>query len=93
LNKLSKRMIQDLVISELKERRSDQDKKWGKGAIDYHSVPRILGEEYGEVCRALNEKDMENFHQEVLDVAAFSMAILEQLVKEEYEKKEDPFTT
>jgi len=86
-------MIQDLVISELKDRRLEQDKKWGsKRTIDYQKVPRILGEEYGEVCRALNEENPASFKDELKDCAAFCMATLEQIIKEEYGKKEDPFS-
>ena len=39
----------------------------------------ILGEEYGEVCRAICENDTANLHDELVQVMAICLAWLESL--------------
>lgn len=72
-----KEVTQDLVYKELQR----QELKWGK---QDHSEPDwyvILGEEVGEVARAIFEchgKQLnENYREELIQVAAVCMAALE----------------
>lgn len=39
----------------------------------------VLGEEYGEVCRAILDKDPDNLRTECIQVAAVALAIIEGL--------------
>ena len=39
----------------------------------------ILGEEFGEVCHAVNEKDFENLKDELVQVAAVCQSIYERM--------------
>lgn len=82
--------MQNLIWTAIQNRRREQDEKWGKDRIfDVRgNFPRILGEEFGEVCRAINEDDQENLIDELYDVSATCVALLEQLISEEFGKKE-----
>lgn len=50
--------------------RAAQDRKWGKGPHPIEDLPRVLGEEVGEVCRAINDGDPKNLREELIQVAA-----------------------
>lgn len=91
MNNLSRKTIQDLVVSKFLLERAAQDEKWGRNRkIDLKGVlPRILGEEFGEICRALNENDNENLQEELVQLGALCMAVMEQILREEYSKKEN----
>ena len=39
----------------------------------------ILGEEYGEVCKAINEADMDNLEEEVVQVATVALALYQRI--------------
>jgi NTP pyrophosphatase (non-canonical NTP hydrolase) len=80
------------VIFDIADERKWQDKKWG---IQRHSKGdwlKILVEEVGEVAQAMQkeknwgkETDSNNLYQELIQVAAVSCAIAEQ-VREEQEQ-------
>jgi NTP pyrophosphatase (non-canonical NTP hydrolase) len=40
---------------------------------------RVLGEEFGEVCRALNDGDLANLREELIQVAAVAVAWIERI--------------
>lgn len=40
---------------------------------------RVLGEEFGEVCRAINDGDLENLREELIQVAAVAVAWVERI--------------
>lgn len=57
-----------------------QDSKWG----DQRSNPgplwmTILGEEYGEVCNATLERDVDNVRKEAIQVAAVCFQIIDAI--------------
>ena len=69
------------VLSFVQDERDRQQKKWG---IQTHSIPEwmtILGEEYGEACKAGLETEhrgasLEHLETELIQVMAVAMAIL-----------------
>jgi NTP pyrophosphatase (non-canonical NTP hydrolase) len=70
------------IFKEIKKERERQDLKWEVNRIrnlDWRLWCTILGEEYGEVCRAVLEKDFENLEEELVQVAAVCVAMLEDL--------------
>lgn len=40
---------------------------------------RVLGEEFGEVCRAINDGDLANLREELIQVAAVAVAWVERI--------------
>ncbi|MFS0864103.1 MazG-like family protein [Fredinandcohnia sp. 179-A 10B2 NHS] len=81
------------VLTDVMNERDRQDKLWGIQRHDYSKWNGILGEEYGEVCQAINginfpkdakETDASNLYTELIQVAAVACAIAEQLVEERH---------
>ena len=71
------------VLNLVKHERNQQDYKWGH-PLDRKDAPwlPILGEEYGEVCRAcLGNDDAGNLRDELVQVAAVAIAWLEAMGK------------
>jgi NTP pyrophosphatase (non-canonical NTP hydrolase) len=67
----------DNLELELAAQMNRQDRKWG---IQHHTQETwlsILGEEFGEACKALNEGDLSDYRNELLHVAAVAMAAIE----------------
>lgn len=84
------RLTQDVCMDVFLER-IRQNKLWGKQRHSKGDWLMILGEEYGEVCQAMQknknwgkESDANNLYEELIHVAAVAVAIAEQ-VKEEME--------
>lgn len=73
----SKRMR---ALSAIDRERDAQDKKWGAGRRHHpaHWLA-ILGEEFGEVCRAYHDGDASGFEKELVQVAAVAVCILEHV--------------
>ncbi len=76
--------IKEKIISDVLKERIRQDKKWGKQ--NHLSVVwlSIIGEEYGEMCKAVNElglcadyKKEQEIYQEAIHTMASCMAMLE----------------
>ncbi|WP_026676759.1 MazG-like family protein [Fictibacillus gelatini] len=73
-----------------------QESKWGKQRHHHGTWLAILGEEYGEVCQAMQkglisekETDADDLYNELIQVAAVACAIAEQ-VREEREDAGHP---
>ena len=73
------------------QRRYEQFEKWGEQEHTWSEWATILGEEYGELCEAINETvlnnatkpelgGLDNMVNEVVDVAAVALQILEYLL-------------
>ncbi len=86
--------IQEIVIDAVLMERKRQDAKWGEQNHLPHFWTGILGEEYGELCEAINETvfdndsdkgGYENMKTEAIHVAAVAIGFLECL---ERNKKE-----
>ncbi len=68
--------VDHAIIDVLKERER-QETKWGRQNHDPNTWISILGEEYGEACRASNEKDGEGYRKELIETAAVAVAAVE----------------
>ncbi len=67
--------IMDMVAEE----RRRQDEQWGANRSQPDPLwATILGEEYGELCEAILERDEEAMVKEAVQVAAVCFAFLEQ---------------
>jgi len=69
----------DKVLSEVHFERERQDNKWGVQNHDPYFWYSILGEEFGEIGKALCEKDFKNYREELIQTAAVCVAMLECL--------------
>lgn len=73
------------VLEEVREERVRQDAKWGQQ--DHHPTEwlSILGEEFGEVCKAVceahfkyeNGETWENYREELIQVAAVAVSMVQ----------------
>ena len=73
---------QEVILTWLTDERKRQDDKWGaQRHLDDNLWTTILGEEYGEICRAILEKDWENLKEELVQTAAVCVAALEDLIQ------------
>ena len=74
----------DNVLREVAKERERQDAK--HGVQDQHPFKwlTILGEEYGEACRAAYEKEDSRYREELIQVAAVAVAMVECLDRRYY---------
>jgi NTP pyrophosphatase (non-canonical NTP hydrolase) len=81
MNHWQNNAINDVIIE-----RDKQDEKWG----EQNHIPlywlAILGEEVGEVNKAVLERDREGYRAELVQVAAVCVAAVENYDREEYVK-------
>ena len=81
------------ALTLIAQRRYEQLEKWGEQEHTWSEWATILGEEYGELCEAINETvlnnatkpelgGLENMVNEVVDVAAVALQMLEYLLDE-----------
>lgn len=63
--------------------RDRQDAKWGGipglDRRDDHTYAAVLGEEFGEVCKAWLERDVAALREELIQVAAVAVAWVEEI--------------
>lgn len=92
----SKRVInRNKIFDMIDKERSRQDKKFGKPDCSLYEWMGILGEEYGELCEAVNESifrdenkktpemgEKDNIIKEAVQVAAVAVEIIEQRLAE-----------
>lgn len=95
-NKVMNKAIESII-----EERERQDAKWGDQSGNHpFEWTSILGEEFGELCEAVNETYFKNgdkperggldkIRKEAVQVAAVAVAIIEAIDKER-EHKEEP---
>jgi len=69
------------IVDAILQERQRQDHAWGTPEIRAHDPwPAILGEEFGEVCRAtLGNPDAGDLRKELIQVAAVAVAWIEAL--------------
>lgn len=77
------------VNREVFKERLRQNEKWGRQSHAYGRWLAILGEEFGEVCQAMQqgsqsskETDADNLYEELIHVAAVASAFAEQVLRE-----------
>lgn len=78
------------VNSDVLIERERQNEKWGLQRHDYGYWLAILGEEFGEVCQAIQQgsvaskdTDADDLYTELIHVAAVASAIAEQVKEAE----------
>lgn len=71
--------VQQGILNKIKHERNRQDRKWGEQNHEDAFWYVILGEEFGEVGRAIFEKDIEEVKDELVQVAAVAVAHLEAI--------------
>ena len=69
----------DNIIKEIIEERERQDKKWGEQNHHPHIWLTILGEEFGEANKAILEKYLLDYRDELIQIAAVCIAAIESL--------------
>ena len=67
----------DRVLALVSAERDKQDAKWGEQNHEPLTWAAILGEEFGEVSKAVLEKDMPGYVMELIQVAAVAVSALE----------------
>jgi len=72
------------VLADIRERRVAQYEKWGRSSHSVFQWLSILGEEFGEICDAVNksvwgEANYKPLRDEIIDVAAVAVAMTEDL--------------
>lgn len=80
---------QQKIISDVIAERKRQDEKWGEQNHDNFVWSSIIGEEYGELCKAINEygfkrrpETKQNIYTEAIQTMASCMAMLECMERE-----------
>lgn len=69
----------DHIIDLIRAERTRQDAKHGP-RLDKHDIPRVLGEEFGEVCAAINDEEPDTqLVEELIQVAAVAVKAIETL--------------
>lgn len=79
MNRMNEEQISKMarVLGEVYAERNDQHVKWGEQNHDPAYWVSILGEEFGEVCRAVQSGDMENYREELIQLAAVAAQMVE----------------
>jgi NTP pyrophosphatase (non-canonical NTP hydrolase) len=74
------------IIRDIRKERMRQDRKWGEQNHPLEKWTGILGEEYGELCQAINETIFDNgtdlggyknIRKEAIQVAAVAISIIQ----------------
>jgi hypothetical protein len=72
-----------LIFSEVNAERDRQDGKWGGipgvERRDDHTYAAVIGEEFGEACKAWLERDAAALRAELVHLAACAVAWVEEL--------------
>ena len=74
-------------VEQIAAQRARNHVKWGARSIenrpsDYPGWLSTLGEEYGEVCRAIQDSNLENLRAELIDVAAVALMWIDSIDRE-----------
>ena len=72
-------MNRENIYSLIDKERKRQDDKWGAIPRNLHVMiwMTVLGEEVGEIARAILKRDWDNMKEEIVQVAAVCVAWLE----------------
>lgn len=87
VKQISQLMLQ--VNDDVLEERERQNQKWGLQRHSYGDWLKVLGEEFGEVCQAMQVKkgwgkpsDAQDLYKELIHLSAVASAIAEQVREE-----------
>ena len=84
------------IIYEILDEIKHQHEKWGGQNHHPYEWIAILGEEFGEVCKAAyeagtngfkNKGNWNNYRNEIMQVAALAIAMIENIDKEHYQNE------
>ncbi len=67
--------ISNAILAE----RTRQIEKWGDDDHEPDKFVRILGEEFGEICRAIEDDDWVNYREECVQVAAVCVRMIQSI--------------
>lgn len=73
--------MNEYIFNEVKQERLRQDLKYGNQPQNWKSTAylAILGEEFGEVAKAIVERNKEMYRKELIQLAAVAVAAIEDL--------------
>lgn len=69
----------DYILEQVKLERRAQYSTWGRQMQSLDGWTTILGEEYGEVCRAIIDRDRISTRLELVQLAAVAVQIIEAI--------------
>ena len=72
-------MNTDKIVKFIIAERARQDEKWGEQNHDIYKWLAILGEEVGEANKAALENDYSELMQELIQIGAVTVAMIESL--------------
>ena len=72
-------MLQKDILNKIVIERNRQDDKWGLQNHEIYKWLAILGEEVGEANKAALEQDLNGLLDELVQVAAVSVAMIESI--------------
>jgi len=72
-------MNKDKIVKFIMAERARQDEKWGEQNHDIYKWLAILGEEVGEANKAALENDYSELMQELIQIGAVAVAMIESL--------------
>jgi len=77
-------MTKDDVINLILKERIHQDEKWGEQNHNVYKWLAILGEEVGEANKAALEDSRNNLINELIQIGAVTVAMIESLKRNNY---------
>ena len=72
----------ELIVEEIRAERLSQIAKWTDTPRAPGIMIRVIGEEFGEVCRAVNEDDPINYRDELVQLAACCIKAIQSFDRE-----------
>lgn len=81
------------VITRILAERERQDKKWGTEPLPPVRWLVVLGEEFGEVSRALHDDKPDEYYEEMIHVAAVALSACEDYLEEKEKQHEIDIAT
>ena len=75
--------FEDDIASEISQERAFQLAKWGDEIHHPFKFCTILGEEYGEACKAALENDIDGYRAELIQVAAVAVRMIQAIDRED----------
>jgi len=72
-------MNKDKIVKFIMTERARQDEKWGEQNHDIYKWLAILGEEVGEANKAALENDYSELMEELIQIGAVAVAMIESL--------------
>lgn len=87
----TEKQVEEQILDAVKHERRNQDRKWGiNWNLTDYAFYAILGEEFGEVGKAINERDLANLKEELIQVAAVAVRHLTALeIKTDTQKRNE----